>query len=83
MAGAGGGNPHDPPNPPLPWLRGGEVVIPGVQHQFPKHLDKLLPKFNLDNKVPVKNHIDKFFLVVQTMNVKHEDVVFSSLSVNI
>ena len=71
----GGGNPPNPPNPPLPWLRTTVVVVPCVQHPFPKHPDKLLPKFNLDNKEPAEVHVDKFILVVQTMNVQHEDVV--------
>ena len=46
----GGGNP--PPNPQIPWLRTSVVVVPGIQHPFPKHSDKLLPKFNPDNKEP-------------------------------
>ena len=54
------------PNPPLPWLRRSGVAVPGVQQPLPKHLD---------NKEPTENHIDKFILVVQTMNVQHEDVV--------
>ena len=71
MEGEGGGN---PPYPPLPWLRRSEVAILEIQHPLPKHLDKLLPNFNSDNKEPTENHIDKFILVVQTMNVQHEDI---------
>ena len=56
------------------------VVIPRIQHPLLKHLDKLLPKFNLDNKEPIENHIDKFILVVQTMNVQHEDVICHPLT---
>ena len=56
MVGEGGGNPPNPPNPPLPWLRRSAVAIPRVQHQFPKHIDKLLPKFNPDSKEPTKTH---------------------------
>ena len=63
------------PNTPLPWLRRSVVAVPRVQHQLPKHLDKILPKLNPDNKEPAENHIDKFILVVQTMNVQHEDVL--------
>ena len=49
----GGGNPPpNPPNPQLPWLRTAAVVVPGIQHPLPKHLDKLLPKFNPDDKEP-------------------------------
>ena len=79
MARIGGGNPPNipnPPDPPLPWLRRITVVIPGIQHPLPTHPDKLLPKFNPDNKEPAENHIDNFILVVQTLNVEHEYVVF-------
>ena len=50
--GGGGGNPPNPPNPQLPWLIIATVAVIGVQHDFPKHSDKLLPKFNPDNKEP-------------------------------
>ena len=42
---------------------------------YPNTLIKLLPKFDLADKGLADNHIDKFILVVQTMNVQHEDVV--------
>ena len=49
--------------------------MPDVQHPLPKHSDKLLLKFNPDNKEPAEVHVDKFMLAIQTMNVQHEDVV--------
>ena len=61
----GGGNP--PPNPQLPWLRITTVVVPGVQYPLPKHSDKLLPKFNPDNKELAEVHVNKFMSTVQTM----------------
>ena len=70
-----GGGANPPPNPQHPWLRTAAVAVPGVQHPFPKHSDKLLPKFNPDDKEPAEVHVDKFMLVVQTLNVQHEDVV--------
>ena len=57
------------------WLRRNGVAVPRVQHQLTKHPDKLLPKFDPDNKEPVENHIHKFILALQTMNVQHEDMV--------
>ena len=50
--GGGGNPPPNPPNPQLPWLRAAAVAVPGVQHPLPKHSDKLLPKFNPDDKEP-------------------------------
>lgn len=32
-----------------PWLAVDAIVVPGAQHPLPKHLEKLLPKFDLDN----------------------------------
>ena len=75
VARGGEGNPPGLPNPPVPWLRRSGIVVLGVEHQLPKYLDKLLLKFNLDNKESTKNHIDKFILAVQTMNVEHEYLV--------
>ena len=70
-----GGGANPPPNPQLPWLRTGAIAVPGVQHPLPKHSDKLLPKFNPDDKELEEVHVDKFMLAIQTMNVQHEDVV--------
>ena len=63
------------PNSYRPWLQCGVVAIPGLQHNLPKHPDKLLPKFDLDDKVVADKVLDKFILAIQTMNVQHEDVV--------
>ena len=62
--GGGGNPPPNPPNPTILWLRTTVVVVPGVQHPLPKHLGKIISKFNLDNKEPSKVHVDKFILVV-------------------
>ena len=58
-------------NPNIPWLDQDSTLVPSVQHPFPKHLDKLIPKFKPDNKEPAENHIAKFILVVKTMNFQH------------
>ena len=70
-----GGGANPPPNPQLPWLRMAAIAVLGVQHPLPKHSDKLLPKFNPDDKEPTEVHVDKFMLADKTMNVQHEDVV--------
>ena len=74
---AGGvGNPPNPPKTALPCLRTTIVVVLGIQHHLPKNTDKLLSNFSLDNKELAEVHVDKFILVVQTMNVQHEDIVY-------
>ena len=70
MAGA------NPPNPNanMPWLAQDAVAVPGVQHPLPKHPEIFIPKFNLDRKEFVDDHIKKFMLVVRVMNVEHDDL---------
>ena len=58
-----------------PWLVVDVIVIPGAQHHLPKHLEKLLPKFDPDNDVLSEDHIKKFMLSLRLMNVEDEDVV--------
>ena len=52
------------PNSNRPWLQHGAIGVPGLQHNLPKHPDKLLPKFDPDDKGLAENHIDKFILDV-------------------
>ena len=64
-------------------MRISAVAVPSVQHQLPKHPDQILPKFDLDNKEPTENHVEKIILAVQNMNVQHEDVVFCLFPLNL
>jgi len=52
-----------------PWLVHDVVVVPGEVHDMPKHLEKFLPKFDLDKKDSIEDHIKKIMLVVRLMNV--------------
>ena len=70
------------PNTDRPWLQCGAIVVPGLQHNLPKHPDKLLPKFDPDDKGLSKNHVDKSILVVPAMNVQNEDVVCQLFPLN-
>ena len=62
------------------WLTINALSISGPPNPLPKNLDKLLPKFDPDDDILPKTHIDKFMLAVNIMNVKHEDVVGPSRS---
>jgi hypothetical protein len=46
-----------------------------LRNPLPKHLEKLFPKFDPGNDILPKHHINKFMLVINLMNVQHEDVV--------
>ena len=41
---------------------------------MPKHPKKLFPKFDLDDDTLPENHINKFMLSMNIMNVQHEYV---------
>ena len=57
------------------WLDGDYVSILGDQHRFPKNPKNWLPKFNLDDKIPMEDHIKSFMQAIRIRNVIHEDVV--------
>ena len=58
-----------------PFLIVDAIPISSAQHPLPKHLEKIIPKFNLDNDVLLEDHIRKFMLSLRLLNVEHEDVV--------
>ena len=58
-----------------PWLAMDVVAVPGAQHPFPKHPEKILPKFDHYNDVTPEYHIKRFILSLRLMDVQHEDLV--------
>ena len=58
-----------------PWLAADIIAVPGVQHPLPKHLEKLLPKFDPDNDVTPEDHIKQFMLFLRLLDDQHEDVI--------
>lgn len=56
------------------WLTINTLAIAGPQNDLPRNLDKLLPKFDPDDDILPKTHLDKFMLTMNIMNVQHEDV---------
>ena len=56
------------------WLTINALAIPGPQNPLPKYQEKLLPKFDPNDDILPENHIDKFMLAMNIMNVQHEDV---------
>ena len=56
------------------WLTINPLAISRPQNDLPKNPNKLLLKFDLDDDILPKIHIDKFMLSMNIMNVQHEDV---------
>ena len=57
------------------WLTINSIAIPRPQNPLPKHPEKLLPKFHPDKDILLEDHIKKFILTLNLMNVHHEDMV--------
>jgi hypothetical protein len=66
---------NDQPTNNQPWLARDALAIPGWLHHFPRHPEKLLPKFDPETSGFPKDHIKKFILAIRLMNVQHEDIV--------
>jgi hypothetical protein len=73
-------NDHDeesgnPPQNNQPCLARDVFSIHGRVHNFPRHPETLLPKFDPETLGFLDDHIKKFILSIKLMNVQHEDVV--------
>jgi hypothetical protein len=70
-----GVNANQNPPPYQPWLFVDVVIVPGIQHDMPRHPEKFLPKFDPDKKDSAENHVKKFLLAIRLQSIRHEDVV--------
>ena len=61
--------------PKIPWLNTGAVSFLGDIHDLSKNHEKILPKFDPDNREAPEDHISIFMLVVNLKGVQYEDVV--------
>jgi len=68
-----GNNPN--PQPYEPWLLPDVVTILEVLHDLPKHPENFIPKFDLERKDSVEDHVKKFMSAIRFKNVWHEYVV--------
>ena len=56
------------------WLTVDALSIPGPLNPLPKHPEKLLLQFDPDDDILHENHIKKFMIAMNIMNVQHEVV---------
>ena len=68
--------------PNRPWLDGDAESVLGDQHIFPNNIEKCLPKYNPNDKIPVEDHIKKFMQEIRLRNVIHKDVVYKLFPYN-
>ena len=57
-----------------PWINPG-VVLFANPHPLPNHTEKWLPKYNLDDGLLAKEHINNFMLSMNLNGVAHEDII--------
>jgi hypothetical protein len=58
-----------------PWMSQGALNLPGPMHEFPKHPERLLPKFDPDKACSPEDHVKNLFLATRLLDVCYEDVV--------
>lgn len=50
------------------------MALHGALHKMPRHVENLLMKYGPDRAVKAEDHLDPFYLHVQTLNVCYKDV---------
>lgn len=49
-------------------------MLPGVLHKIPRHIERFLTKYDPNRRVKVEDHLDTFYLHLQTLEVRYDDV---------
>ena len=64
------------PNPLPAWRARSPLNLTPPLHNLPQDFEKLLPKFDPDEKTVVDDHLQGFYLAVEGLRAReHEDVV--------
>ena len=72
MAGINGNH----PNPPPAWKARSPLNLTPPLHNLPQAFEKLLPKFGLDEKIAIDDHLQSFYLSIEGLRAgEYEDVV--------
>ena len=80
-----GSPPHSPPrlmagvnaNPPPAWRARSPLNLTPPLHDLPQAFDKMLPKFDPNEKILVDDHLQIFYLAIEGLRAgEYEDVVY-------
>ena len=64
------------PNPPLAWRARSPLNLTPPLHNLPQAFDKLLPKFDPEERTTVDDHLQSFYLALEGLRAReYEDVV--------
>ena len=61
-------------NPNLEWMTQGPLALLDVMQKMRKRAEIMNIKFNPNNAVKAEDHLDKFYLQLQTLEVHYDDV---------
>lgn len=59
----------------LDWMAQGLPTLSNSLHKIPKHIEKLLSKFDPDKKTNVEDHIDEFYMHLRMLEVHFDNVI--------
>ena len=65
MVGVNANQPPNPPNPPPAWKARSPLNLTPPLHDLPQYFEKLLPKFDPNEKVVVDDHLQSFYLEIE------------------
>ena len=76
MAGVNTNHPPNPPNPPPAWKARSPLNLTPPLHDLPQYFEKMLPKFDPNEKMLVDDHLQSFYLAIEGLRAgEYEDVV--------
>jgi len=61
-------------DPNLEWMTQGPLALLADLHKMPKQTERMNIKFNPDITLKVEDHLDNFYMQLQTLEVRHDDV---------
>ena len=69
-------NANQPPNAnQQAWRSITPLNLAAPFHDFPKHPEKYLPKFDPGKGISIKDHLQSYYLALEFLDVQHEDIV--------
>ena len=64
------------PNPPTAWKATSPLNLTPPLHNLPQDFEKLLPKFDPDEKIAMDDRLQSFYLAIEGLRAgEYEDVV--------
>ena len=69
MVGMNANQPPNPPNPPPTWKARSPLNLTPPLHDLRQSFEKMLPKFDPNEKILVDDHLQSFYLAIEGLRV--------------